>query len=178
MGSVGSQILATTRALSMGLYREDKWKNSKGNESSLKFNEEETGDRPLVRKQAVTTRGRPGPAHKGANGLCSSRSHLRSSSQPPHQLQQLQVTGVRQRGAQEPLFRPGLPHWRRLSNPIYSPAAPDEVQFAKSPTQSPRSHYLGSTGVLHPPQARQDWDPSGRAGPSSAASPLQPALLS
>lgn len=29
----------------MGLYSEDKWKNSKGSESSLKFNEEETGDR-------------------------------------------------------------------------------------------------------------------------------------
>lgn len=28
----------------MGLYSEDKWKNSKGNESSLRFNEEETGD--------------------------------------------------------------------------------------------------------------------------------------
>lgn len=35
----------------MGLYREDEWKNSKENESSLKFNEEETaaGDQPLVR---------------------------------------------------------------------------------------------------------------------------------
>lgn len=40
----------------MGLYREDEWKNSKGNESSLKFNEEETaaGDQPLVRAGKTT----------------------------------------------------------------------------------------------------------------------------
>lgn len=40
----------------MGLYREDEWKNSKRNESSLKFNEEETaaGDQPLVRAGKTT----------------------------------------------------------------------------------------------------------------------------
>lgn len=40
----------------MGLYREDEWKNSKENESSLKFNEEETavGDQPLVRAGKTT----------------------------------------------------------------------------------------------------------------------------
>lgn len=40
----------------MGFHREDEWKNSKGNESSLKFNEEETaaGDQPLVRAGRTT----------------------------------------------------------------------------------------------------------------------------
>lgn len=40
----------------MGLYREDEWKNSKRNENSLKFNEEETaaGNQPLVRAGKTT----------------------------------------------------------------------------------------------------------------------------
>lgn len=54
----------------MGLYREDEWKNSKENESSLKFNEEETaaGDQPLVKSRQNHW---PGLAHKGAHGLCA-----------------------------------------------------------------------------------------------------------
>lgn len=53
----------------MGLYREDEWKNSKENESSLKFNEEETaaGDQPLVKSRQNHW---PGLAHKGTHGLC------------------------------------------------------------------------------------------------------------
>lgn len=49
----------------MGLHSGDKWKNSKGNESSLKFNEEKTDNGGfLVRKQAVMAQSCPSFTHK------------------------------------------------------------------------------------------------------------------
>lgn len=126
------------RALSMGLYSEDEWKNSKGNESSLKFNEEETGDRLLVSKRALMARGRPGPAHKGADGLCLSALVCPVRSWPPHQLQHLRVTRGGQQRVQELPFRPGLTHRRRLENPVYFSAAPDKVksEWPKAPCKA------------------------------------------
>lgn len=72
----------------MGLYKEDEWKNSKGNESSLKFNEEETaaGDQPLIRAGKTT-----GLAlhTKEPMAFVHGCSQVQKGSLLPHQLQQL-----------------------------------------------------------------------------------------